>query len=334
MKFRLGGKWALVRVGVILAAGTVAVSCMTVMPGKSFRGGNPPATPAETALAAELRRDVDKLAVAIGPRTVAFPGKMRETTDYIAGELERCGYKVERQAYPCNGVQAENLVAELRGTRTPEEIVVAGAHYDSSNALCPSANDNGSGVAAVLALARRFAGKPQGKTLRFVAFANEEPDYFRSETMGSRVYAKSCRAKNETITAMLSLETMGCFYDAPGSQKYPGPIAWLYPSTGNFIAFVGNCGSRGLVRRCVRTFRANAGVASEGAALPGPLPGVGWSDHESFWLNGYHALMVTDTAPFRYPYYHTPQDTPDKMDFVRFARVTAALEPVLRNLAE
>ncbi len=335
IKFEIGGKWALIRVGVVLAAMVVPVFCMTRMPGKSFRGGNPPATPAETALAAELRADVEKLAVGIGVRNLEqAPEKLREAADYIAGELERAGYHVERQGYACGEDRSvENLVAELRGTRAPDEIVVVGAHYDSAES-CPAANDNGSGIAAVLALARQFAGKPQGRTLRFVAFANEEPPHFRTGSMGSRVYAKACREKKEKVTAMLSLETMGCFSDASGSQKYPGPIAWFYPSTGNFIAFVGNFGSRGLLRQCIRVFRENVRVGSEGAALPGFVQGVGWSDHESFWLNGYDALMVTDTAPCRYPYYHTPEDTPDKLDYVRFARVVAGLAPVLRTLAE
>ena len=312
----------------------LAVAYLVVMPGTSF-SGNPSVTAAETVLAGELRGHVEKLAVTIGVRNIGYaPAKLKAAASYIADELEQYGYRVERQPFPCGGTPVENIVAELRGVRMPDEIVVIGAHYDSCDVDCPAANDNGSGVAAMLALAREFAGKPQAKTIRFVAFANEEPPFFRTDLMGSRVYARQCRAKNEKITAMLSLETMGCFYDAPNSQQYPPPLSWLYPSTGNFIAFVGNCGSRSLVRQCVRSFRAHAAVASEGAAIPGFLEGVGWSDHESFWKNGYRALMVTDTAPFRYPYYHTAGDTPDRLDYRRFARVTAALTPVLCDLAQ
>ncbi len=132
---------------------------------------------------------------------------------------------------------------------------------------------------------------------------------------------------------MLSLETLGYFNDAPGTQQYPPPLGLCYPSEGNFIAFVGNVSSRSLVRRCVKTFRANAAFPSEGAALPSFLPGVGWSDHESFWENGYPALMVTDTAPFRFADYHHRSDTPDKIDYERCARVVAGVEQVVRELA-
>ena len=334
MKFTIASKGALLRLALMVLLLALAVVYQVVMPGTSF-SGNPPPTAAETALASELRGHVETLATGICVRNVGYaPAKLSAAADYIVSELTRYGYRVERLPYPCLGMSVENIVAELRGVRTPDEIVVIGAHYDSCGQTCPAANDNGSGVAAVLALARAFAGKPQAKTIRFVAFANEEPPFFRSALMGSRVYAKNCRARNEQISAMLSLETMGFFTDAPDSQHYPPPFSWFYPATGNFIAFVGNCGSRSLVRQCVRSFRAHAAIASEGAAIPGFIEGVGWSDHESFWQNGYRALMVTDTAPFRYPHYHNDSDTPDRLDYRRFARVTAALDPVIRELAK
>jgi len=107
----------------------------------------------------------------------------------------------------------------------------------------------------------------------------------------------------------------------------------IYPSTGDFIGFVGNLSSRGLVRRAIGVFREHAQFPSEGAALPSWVPGVGWSDHWAFWQEGYPAIMVTDTAPFRYTHYHTGGDTIDKVDFRRFARVVSGLEPVIRELA-
>jgi len=162
---------------------------------------------------------------------------------------------------------------------------------------------------------------------------NEEPPHFRTEEMGSRAYARRCRERKENVVAMLSLETIGCYSDEPGSQKYPFPFGLFYPSEGNFIAFVGNVSSRSFVRRCVATFREKAAFPSEGGALPGFVPGVGWSDHESFWENGYPGLMVTDTAPFRYAHYHRKADTPDQLDFERCARVVSGVEHVLRDLA-
>ncbi|MFQ5751643.1 MAG: M28 family peptidase, partial [bacterium] len=188
------------------------------------------------------------------------------------------------------------------------------------------------GVAAVLALARTFAGKKLTRTLRFVAFVNEEPPFFKTSQMGSFVYTKACRERGEKVTAMFSLETIGYYTNAAKSQRYPFPIGFFYPSTGNFIAFVGNMSSRELVREVLASFRRQVKFPSEGAALPGIIPGVGWSDHWAFWRMGYLALMVTDMAPFRYPFYHTAQDTPDKIHYEYLTRVVVGLQRVVGKM--
>jgi Zn-dependent M28 family amino/carboxypeptidase len=208
-----------------------------------------------------------------------------------------------------------------------------GAHYDSVFGA-PGANDNGSGVAALLALARRLHGPPNEQTLRLVAFVNEEPGYFQGAQMGSFVYAGRCRQHGDRIRAMISLETIGYFSHQPGSQHYPIPgLGLLYPGTGNYIGFVSNVASRKLLRNALGEFRRAARVPSEGAALPASIPGVGWSDQWSFWRHGYPGIMVTDTAPFRYPHYHKASDTPDKLDYDTMTRVVAGLERVIRHLA-
>jgi len=190
-------------------------------------------------------------------------------------------------------------------------------------------------VAGLLALARRFAGKPCGQTLRFVAFVNEEPPYFQTEEMGSLVYAKHCKERGDKIAAMISLETIGYFSDEPGSQKYPSAgLGFFYPSKGNFIGFVGNTRSRSLLRSAVAAFKNERKLPCEGAALPAIIPGIGWSDHWAFWECGYPAIMVTDTAPFRYPHYHSSTDTPDKLDYDRFALVVSGMEKVIAELAK
>jgi Zn-dependent M28 family amino/carboxypeptidase len=171
------------------------------------------------------------------------------------------------------------------------------------------------------------------RTIRFAAFVNEEPPFFFTGRMGSAVYAKEQRRSGAKIAAMFSLETIGYFSDRPGSQRYPFPLRGLYPDRGCFIAFVGNLASRRLVRRSIRTFRRHARLPSEGIAAPGYLPGVFWSDQWAFWRQGYRAVMITDTAPFRYPFYHTPQDTPDKLDYDRMAHLVAGLAEVVRDLA-
>jgi Zn-dependent M28 family amino/carboxypeptidase len=225
-----------------------------------------------------------------------------------------------------------NIEATKRGTGATDEIVLVGAHYDSVEGTV-GANDNASGVAGLLAIAHLLRDTPLPRTLRFVAFVNEEAPFFNYNEMGSQVYAKAVSARGDHIVAMLSLETIGFYSDDPGSQRYPFPFNLLYPERGNFIGFIGNVRSRGLVRNCVASFRRGAQFPSEGAAIPAAVPGVSWSDHASFWPHGVPAVMVTDTAPYRYPFYHTGQDTPDRIRYPHFARVVTGLAQVVRDLA-
>jgi Zn-dependent M28 family amino/carboxypeptidase len=211
-------------------------------------------------------------------------------------------------------------------------VLIVGAHYDTAGGL-PGANDNGSGVTATLELARLFATWPQPVTIRWLFFANEEPPWFQTPEMGSYVYAKRCRERKEDILAMLSLETIGYYCDEPGCQQYPAGFAPVFPDRGDFLGFVANLRSAPVLRRAVAAFRAATTLPAEGAAAPAEIPGVAWSDHWSFWEFGYPALMVTDTAPFRYPWYHTAHDTPEKLDYERLARAVTGLEAVIRDLA-
>jgi len=229
------------------------------------------------------------------------------------------------------GSSAENVILELPGASP--RVVVVGAHYDSAPGT-PGANDNASGVAAGLVLAQRLAGRRFVHTLRFVFFANEEPPYFQNPGMGSLAHARASAQRQDALVAMLALESLGYYSDTPGSQRYPALVSALYPDRGNFIAFVGNLSSRRLTRRAIGTFRRFASVPSEGGALPAWIPGVGWSDHWSFWQQGYPALMVTDTAVYRDPYYHDPGDRPGHLDYAVFSRVVLGLEQVIAELAE
>lgn len=318
----------------LMIVGVALMTCrMFVMPGESYRGSLPPLTEAETALAARLREDVTALAGVIGERNVARPAELARAEAYLVEALASAGHAVRRQTYRVNQVDCSNLEIEIRGSSHPGEILVIGAHYDSAEDAA-GANDNASGVAGVLALARSFAGKQFSRSLRLVLFVNEEPPHFWTDAMGSLVYAKRCKQRRERIVGMLSLETIGYFSDAPKSQAYPPPLDRIYPSTGNFIAFVGNLDSAGFVRRVVSHFREQCRFPSEGAAIPGFVSEAGWSDHWAFWQQGYPALMVTDTAPFRYPHYHTPQDTPDRIDYDRMARVVTGIERVIHILAD
>jgi Zn-dependent M28 family amino/carboxypeptidase len=170
--------------------------------------------------------------------------------------------------------------------------------------------------------------------IRLALFVNEEPPYFQTELMGSLVYAKRLKQSGEPVLGMLALETLGFYSDEVRSQRYPPPLGLLYPRTGNFVAFLGLTSSRALVRRTVASFRTHAPFPSVGGTAPRLIPGVDWSDHWSFEQVGIPALMITDTALLRYPYYHTPADSPDKVDYDRLARVVSGLERVIRDWAQ
>lgn len=302
------------------------------MPGASYTGALRRSSVAELALRDRLRDDLAVLATQIGERNVRHPANLARAQTWLESEFEQAGLEPHRQSYVVEGVTCANVEVEAAGTGAANEIVVIGAHYDSARGTA-GANDNGTGAVAVLALARLLGQSRFERTVRFVEFVNEEPPYFWTSQMGSDVYAKRSRARGENITAMLSLETMGYFSDQAESQDYPFPMNLLYPDRGNFIAFVGNVDSRALVRSAVGAFRQAASFPSEGAALPEHTIGIGWSDHAPFWNAGYPAIMVTDTALFRYHDYHRVTDTPDKIDFERLARVVDGLAHVVEVLA-
>jgi Zn-dependent M28 family amino/carboxypeptidase len=280
-----------------------------------------------------LRAHVETLADVIGERNIFRPRALAAARTYIEATWRAQGYEVSAQEYDVRGVRCANLEVSRPGTTRAGEIILLGAHYDSVR-NCPGANDNGSGVAALLEIARRFAGLKPALTVRFVAFVNEEPPFFLTRRQGSAVYAKAARARGDDIKLMVSLETLGYYSDAPGSQRYPPLFRYFYPNRGNFLGLVSDLRSRGIVRRVAKAFRDNCDFPLEHTAALRWIPGIAWSDHLPFWRQGYPALMATDTAFYRYRYYHTAHDTPDKLTYPAFGRATAALGSCFAALAE
>ena len=317
--------------GLILLAGA-GLYYITAMPGSSFHGAPPPTTEQEQELAKRLRRHV--VAIASKEHNVDNYPELERSARYIEKTLSGYGHAVIRQEYESRGHRVRNLEVAISSAAAPaQKVVVVGAHYDSAFGAT-GANDNGSGSAAVIELARMLKGAEvaEGYELRLVLFVNEEEPYFKTAEMGSWVHARALHASGKQVVAMLSLETLGYYSDAPGSQRYPFPFNLIYPDTGNFIGFVGQLDSRALVREVIESFRRHASFPSEGVAAPGFITGVDWSDHWSYNHFGYPALMITDTALYRYPYYHTPEDTLDKIDYERLARVVTGIERVVREL--
>jgi hypothetical protein len=290
-----------------LAAG--ALVYVIAMPGSSYSGPLE-FTPEERELAARLRAHVEALAAS--PRN----GALEKPARYIASQLHR----PEMQQFMSGGHSVRNI-------ETGSGPVVVGAHYDTVPGS-PGADDNASGVAVLIELSR------MGLPAYFVAFANEEAPYFQSDEMGSYLWASRARFRKDTIKAMVSLEMLGYYRDVPGTQQYPPPLGFFYPDRANFIAFVGDIGARSLVRKSIAAFREGVKFPSEGVAAPAFIPGVTWSDHWSFRSHGFPAIMVTDTAFNRYPHYHLPTDTPEKLDYQRMAKVTMGLAAVIRELAK
>lgn len=283
-------------------------------------------------LVSALRGHVRVLAGEIGGRGLGYGTSLDAAAAYIREQWTAQGYEVRAQTFAVGEGEVANLFVRIPG-RSPA-LVVIGAHYDTCEGN-PGADDNGSGVAALLELSRRLAGTEPEFSVHLVAFANEEPPYFKDpSTMGSAVYARSLREQGEEVEAMLSLESIGYYSDVPGSQRYPAIIAALYPKTGNFVAVVGKNGSRPLIRRVVRALETHGGVPVESIAAPASITGIDWSDHWSFWEQGWsQAVMVTDTATYRNPHYHQMTDRPETLDYRRLGLVTEALERTIRELA-
>lgn len=282
-------------------------------------------------LTQHLRHHVYELAGKIGEHNVFHPKALHAAEAYITEEWQHQGYTVHKQTYRTHGVDCANLEINLPGRGLDQEAIVIGAHYDSVLGS-PGANDNGSGVAALLELSRLFQKVAPETAMRFVAFVNEEPPFFFWPNMGSMVYAKAAKQRGDKIRFMISLEMLGCYKNQPGSQAYPPFLKYFYPDTGNFIAFVSNLRSRGIMRDCLGAFSAVTDFPVQSIATLALVPGVSLSDHLSFWRQGYKAFMITDTAFYRYPYYHTSQDTPDKLNYAPFAEVTNGLFLMLCRL--
>jgi hypothetical protein len=291
---------------------------------------------AETAyeLRERLKSDVSYLAVELGERhdqSQRAYDKLCLAADFVARSFLDSGHAVTRyQVGEDRPVQ--NVEVELRGTSDADAIVVVGAHYDTVVGG-PGAEDNASGVAILLALERAFAEKPLARTVRFVAFANEEHPHTHTPTMGSRYYARRLRSRGDRVVAMVSLECLGVFADGRAHRQSPRALAWLSPWPPSFVAFVANRASRALAADSARAFCTCSPIPARAIALPTFLPFVNASDHASFWKERYPAFMATDTAPLRYRHYHRRTDTPEKLDYARMAELLPGLAAMVAKLA-
>lgn len=283
-----------------------------------------------------LRQHVDRLAGLIGPRHIGRPSALEAAATLVEREFSSLGHAVERQSFDALGVSVANLVAECRGEQRPAEVIILGAHYDTTSST-PGADDNASAVAVLIEVARLLQKARFHRTVRFVAFANEEWPHFATDTMGSAVYARRCRQRDEHIVGMLCLEMVGYYTDAPRSQRLPPGIPralrCAFPRRGDFLAAVANLRSWRLLWPFRRGFKRAADFPLYTIALPERIESIRLSDNSAFWDQGFPALMLTDTSFLRNPHYHLPSDTPDTLNYPSMANVAVGVAGGLSRLA-
>jgi Zn-dependent M28 family amino/carboxypeptidase len=307
-----------------------------IMPGRSWEGEVDASATREAAdLSVRLHQHVEHLASTIGPRHVWNGDTLERTASYIEHQFQSAGFEVRSLPFKIESgrVEVRNLEVELPGRGASDEVVVVGAHYDTVPGS-PGADDNASGIAALLEIAKSLRSESLRRSLRLVAFVNEEEPYAETDGMGSIVYARALREQGVAVHCMLALESIGYYRDEPGSQVYPWPLHLVCPSTANFLAFVGNVRSRTLLRATIASFRMHAKLPSEGVSIPERwAPDISRSDHAAFWRMGYAAIMVTDTVPFRNPHYHTPDDKTATLNFQGFGFAVQGLIATIKDLA-
>jgi len=286
----------------------------------------PVASPGSVIDPANLERHVRMLSVTLHPRSVDNPANLDRAADYVLGQLRATGAETSEQPVHADDKRYRNLIARFGPRDGP--LIVIGAHYDSCGDT-PGADDNASGVAGLLELARLLAAHPPKHAVELVAYTLEEPPYFRTDSMGSVWHARSLSEARREVRLMLSLEMIGFYRDSGNSQRYPlAPLRWVYPDEGNFIAIVAPFGDFGATRRVKALFLGASDLPAVSINAPRFISGVDFSDHASYWRYKMPAMMITDTAFLRNANYHEAGDTPETLDYVRMAKVVRAVHAV------
>ncbi len=281
---------------------------------------------------------ITQLTVAIGERSVRLPENLDRTANYIESFYHDIGLSVRREPYEYDGMTVVNVVSGIIFGTQPKNRFLIGAHYDSVMGTV-GADDNASAIAVQLETARQLkalVGREElDLAVKFVSFALEEPPVYGTRYMGSRVYAKKARNENEQIDGMICLEMVGYACYERGCQGYPFPLMFFgYPKQGNFIGIVGNSKSKNFTQSLVSVFSKNSELPVVKLTVPlngRILPAVRLSDHASFWDQGFYAVMITDSAFYRNPYYHTAFDTMEKLDYRFMAELVESLMMFFRS---
>ena len=272
-----------------------------------------------------LKNHLHYLSVTLGDRSIYRPGNLKAAADYVFQNFAAMGYAPRRQTFISMKEEVGNVIA---GDENPGGYYILGAHFDTV-AGTPGADDNASGVAVLLEVARLARNLTPPRPWAFIGFTCEEPPAFFTPDMGSRVYVKRARQQKANILGMLCLEMVGYYSQAPHSQSLPLPLKLMgYPTTGNFIGLVSDRRSRPLMVRLEAAIQGGCRLPTVTLAVPlggHILPEVRLSDHANFWDEGYPAIMLTDTAFMRNPNYHEPGDVMDLLDLTAMTELTLGL---------
>ncbi len=317
---------------VVALFGLSAGAYMTQMPGASFRGKLPELSESEQDSAETLSRHVDAIASDAGSRGTHNPTALNDAGDYIKSQLRHFGYEVVISEFDEHGLQLTDVDVTIPGQRNGGDIIVVGAHYDSMPGS-PGADGNASGCAVLLELARILEGHGGERTIKLVFFVTGAGPIAGDEKSAAARYARDMHKRGDKVLAMVSLDSLGVYRDAPGSQKLPFPLSLVYPETGNFVLFAGDLAARDVVRYSTEEFRKTARFPAEGLVEPGFMSSLALSDSEGFRMQGFPAIVVTDTGKLRNANIGTALDTADKLDFARMARMTSGLARVVQKLA-
>jgi Zn-dependent M28 family amino/carboxypeptidase len=328
----------IVLIGAVLLAGFVAYRMLSASSKSSSaesQTAKPTNIPDSTSASGETRlhAHVAALTGTSKPRNSYNLDALNEAAAYIFKQFTSYGFKATEQKYRASGNEYKNILASYGPADAAERIVI-GAHYDVAGEM-PGADDNASGIAGLLEIARLFSVlKPDTKyRVDFVAFTLEEPPHFGLDSMGSNVHAKSLRDAGVKLRGMVCLEMIGYYSDAAGSQRYPVPgMEKIYPDKGNYIAVVSDLDNKNLVEEISTGIKSGSLIPVETLNAPASVPGVGLSDHRNYWEYDYPSVMITNTAFLRNPNYHEPTDTIETLDFKRMSEVVKGVYYAVVNL--
>ena len=282
----------------------------------------------------QLEKTVRYLTQTVHPRSADNIDNLNRSAEYIKEVFVSSGARVTAQDVPITGGPYKNIVADYGPADGP--LIIIGGHYDSVSSYendqltyTPGADDNASGVAGLLELARLLQQQVPKTGVQLVAYASEEPPFFRSDEMGSAVHAASLE---RPVKLMIALEMIGYYDSAPGSQDYPYPaMSWLYPDRGDFIAVVGRMQDINAVRQVKAALLSSRDLSVYSMNAPGFIPGIDFSDHLNYWQHDIPAVMITDTAFYRNKQYHLPGDTADRLNYQKMAQVVDGVITLLYN---